>query len=103
MLVERIRFSVRIKAENRQGEVVHIEIHPCARRSDVVSMIENLGRKFGWSTAYTCTEERAFDLPSEGLAERLWDKHRVRLGEFNIRPQVLVSKNIYSHTPPERA
>lgn len=97
MLVERVRFSIRIKAENQQGEVVNIPIHLCATRSDVVSTIENLGRKFGWSTAYTCTEERAFNLPSEGLAERLWSNHRVTLGEFNIRPQVLVSKYIHSH------
>lgn len=93
MLVERVRFSIRIKAENQQGEVVNIPIHLCATRSDVVSTIENLGRKFGWSTAYTCTDERSFNLPSEGLSERLWDNHRVTLGEFNLNPKVLVVKN----------
>ena len=65
----------------------------------MVSIIESLGRKFGWTTAYTCTEEKSFDLPHEGLDEKLWDKHRVTLGEFNLRPQVLVSKNIYRQAP----
>lgn len=95
MQVESVRFSVRIKAENNQGEVIVIPLDLAAMRSDVVNIVRGLGRRFGWSTAYTCTDEKGFTLPSDGLAEKLWKNHRVRLGEFNIKPQVTVVKNVY--------
>ena len=95
MQVESVRFTVRIKGENSQGECVYVDIHTHATRSDVVNISEKLGRKLGWSTAYTCTDERSFNLPSEGLSERIWDNHRVTLGEFILNPKVLVVKNTY--------
>lgn len=95
MQVESVRFTVRIKGENKQGEVFYAEIHTHATRSDVVNISERLGRKLGWSTPYTCTEEKAFSIPSDGLAEKLWQESRVRLGEFNLNPQLLVLKNVY--------